>query len=60
MLRDEADKVLRWLDRFKSVSDVVANVDSVHIGLPWAGIRMLLEVLSLTARLEKLSYLPLT
>nr|POF13754.1 vegetative incompatibility protein het-e-1 [Quercus suber] len=44
VLRDEAGKVLRWLDRFKSVGDVVANVDPVHVGLPWAGIRMLLEI----------------
>nr|POF14168.1 hypothetical protein CFP56_03192 [Quercus suber] len=42
---DKADKVLRWLDRFKSVGDVIANVDPVHVGLPWAGIRILLEVM---------------
>nr|POF01662.1 hypothetical protein CFP56_76487 [Quercus suber] len=41
---EKADKVLRWLDRFKSVGNVIANVDPVHVGLPWAGIRMLLEV----------------
>nr|POF13666.1 vegetative incompatibility protein het-e-1 [Quercus suber] len=41
---EKADKVLRWLDRFKSVGNIVANVDPVHVGLPWAGIRMLLEV----------------
>nr|POE76720.1 hypothetical protein CFP56_75884 [Quercus suber] len=41
---EKADKVLRWLDRFKSVGDIVANADPVHVGLPWAGIRMLLEV----------------
>ena len=45
ILRDEADKVLLWLDRFKSVGDVVANVAPLHAGLPWAGIRMILEVL---------------
>jgi hypothetical protein len=44
VLRDEADKVLLWLDRFKSIGDVVANVDPLHAGLPWAGIRMILEV----------------
>ena len=43
VLRDEADKVLAWIDRFKSTADVVANVDPIHIGLPWAGIRMMLE-----------------
>lgn len=43
-LKDEADKVVYWLNRFKSVGDVVVNVDPVHAGLPWAGIRFLLEV----------------
>ena len=44
VLRNEADKIARWLDRFKAAGDIVANVDPVHVGLPWAGVRMLLEV----------------
>jgi hypothetical protein len=43
-LQDEADKVIIWLDRFKQVGDVAANADPVTAGLPWAGIRLLLEV----------------
>jgi len=43
-LREEADKVLLWLDRFKRVGDIAANADPIHAGLPWAGIRLLLEV----------------
>jgi hypothetical protein len=43
-LREEADKVLLWLDRFKQVGDIAVNVDPIHAGLPWAGIRLLLEV----------------
>lgn len=46
-LRDEADKVVRWLDRFKQVGDIAANADPMHAGLPWAGIRFLLEVRSI-------------
>jgi hypothetical protein len=41
---EHMDKVLQLLDRFKSAGDVAANVDPVHIGLPWAGIRVILEV----------------
>lgn len=44
ILREVADKVVRWLDRFKPVGDIIANVDPVHVGLPWAGVRLLLEV----------------
>ncbi|KAH8781592.1 hypothetical protein BGZ57DRAFT_887356 [Hyaloscypha finlandica] len=43
-LKDKADKVVHWLNRFKSVGDIVVNVDPMHAGLPWAGIRLLLEV----------------
>jgi hypothetical protein len=43
-LKDEADKVVRWLNRFKAVGDVAVNADPLHAGLLWAGIRFLLEV----------------
>jgi len=43
-VHDQVDKVLHFLDKFKSAGDIVANVDPVHIGLPWAGIRAILEV----------------
>jgi len=43
-LFEQADKVVRLLDRFKAVGDIVANVDPVHVGLPWAGVRAILEV----------------
>ena len=44
MLREEADKVIMWLDRFEMVGDIAASADPIHAGLPWAGIRLLLEV----------------
>ena len=43
-VREKADKVVGWLNRFRAVGDVVATVDPVYVGLPWAGIRLLLEV----------------
>nr|POF13761.1 vegetative incompatibility protein het-e-1 [Quercus suber] len=45
VLREEADKVISWLNRFKSVVDVAANADAIHVGLPWTGIRILLELI---------------
>jgi hypothetical protein len=44
VLREKADNIVKWLDRFKQVGDVASNANPVHIGLPWAGIRFLLEV----------------
>jgi hypothetical protein len=43
-LFDQVDKVMQLLDKFKAAGDVAANVDPVHVGLPWAGIRIILEV----------------
>ncbi|KAK1813872.1 hypothetical protein LTR12_011704, partial [Friedmanniomyces endolithicus] len=45
-VHDQVDKVVQLLDKFKSVGDVVANVDPIHVGLPWAGIRLILELSS--------------
>lgn len=55
-LKEEADKVVRWLDRFKAVGDVAVNADPIHAGLPWAGVRFLLEVrfLSCTQAIPRL------
>ena len=44
ILKEKANKIVRWLNRFKDVGDVAAAADPVHAGLPWAGIRLLLEV----------------
>lgn len=45
-IQDQADKLVRFIDRFKSVGDAIANIDPLHIGLPWAGFRSILDVCS--------------
>lgn len=45
ILRDVAAKIVLWLDKFKSIGDVVVNFDPIHASLPWAGVRFLLQVL---------------
>jgi hypothetical protein len=44
VLQEKAEIIMKWLDRFKQVGDAASNVDPVHIGLPWAGISLLLQV----------------
>jgi ankyrin repeat domain-containing protein 50 len=44
ILRDLAQKIIVWIDKFKEVGDIAANFDPVHVALPWAGIRFLLQV----------------
>ncbi|KAL9049231.1 MAG: hypothetical protein Q9162_007326 [Coniocarpon cinnabarinum] len=43
-LSDAVDNVIAFLDRFKPVGDVAVNADPIHACLPWAGIRLILEV----------------
>lgn len=43
-LQDLVDKTIFWLDRFKAAGDVAVNADPIHAGLPWAGVRLILEV----------------
>ena len=43
-VQDQADKLLRFIDKFKSVGDAVGSIDPIHVGLPWAGVRTILEV----------------
>jgi hypothetical protein len=45
ILRDVAEKIVFWLNKFKDVGDVAVNFDPVHASLPWAGVRFLLQVL---------------
>ncbi|KAG4436715.1 hypothetical protein IFR05_007798 [Cadophora sp. M221] len=43
-VRDVANNVVKFLNKFKAVGDVAASFDPVHAGLPWAGVKMLLEI----------------
>lgn len=43
-LSDHMSKVLQLLDKVKSAGDVAVSADPIHAGLPWAGLRIILEV----------------
>lgn len=42
ILRDYAEKVITFLQKFKTIGDVAESFDPVHAALPWAGVRFLL------------------
>ena len=44
VLRDVGMKILRWIDTFKKIGDIIVQYDPVHAALPWAGFRFLLQV----------------
>lgn len=36
--------IIGSVQKFIQVGDIVAQVDPIHVGLPWAGIRFVLQV----------------
>ncbi|OJD14083.1 hypothetical protein AJ78_05529, partial [Emergomyces pasteurianus Ep9510] len=43
ILRDVAEKVIFWLNKFKGIGDVAVGFDQAHASLPWAGVRFMLQ-----------------
>ncbi|KAF4635686.1 hypothetical protein G7Y89_g2417 [Cudoniella acicularis] len=64
-LPKKMDDLLQLTKEFKQIGDIASNVDPIHAGLPWAGIRFLLQAAIgeheqmgfLVTAIEKLSYL---
>jgi hypothetical protein len=43
VVRDLADKILSWVEKFKQIGDITMQYDPGHAALPWAGIWILLQ-----------------
>ena len=43
VVRDLADKILSWVEKFKQIGDIAVQYGSGHAALPWVGIRLLLQ-----------------
>ena len=43
-LQDIFSKVVKWLETFKQIGNTVSQYDPVHTALPWAGVRLLLQI----------------
>lgn len=44
VLRDVFDKIATWLKKLQSIGDFVAQLDPVHLALPWSIIKFFLQV----------------
>ena len=42
-IRDQLDTVLKVLQMFKDFGSVLSNLDPVHVGIPWAGVNIILQ-----------------
>ncbi|KAI9688037.1 MAG: hypothetical protein M1820_010310 [Bogoriella megaspora] len=43
-LQHACDGLAKWAQKFVAVGDIVAQVDPIHVGLPWAGVRAILSI----------------
>jgi hypothetical protein len=43
VVRNELEKVVTWVNKFKEVGDQAANYDPSHAALPWAAVRLILQ-----------------
>ena len=50
ILRDVFSKFAVWIQKFVEVGDVAVSYDPGHAALPWAAVRFLLKVRSLSVR----------
>ncbi|CCT63190.1 related to vegetatible incompatibility protein HET-E-1 [Fusarium fujikuroi IMI 58289] len=39
------DRMVHWLDKFKSIGDVASSFDPLHAALPWAAFRFVLQAI---------------
>jgi len=44
VIRDKLNEVVKWINRFREVGDAAVQYDPTHAALPWAGVRLLLQV----------------
>jgi len=44
VLCDVFDKMVKWLTKLEQIGDFVAQLDSTHLALPWAAIKLFLQV----------------
>jgi hypothetical protein len=50
ILRDVFEDIMKWVSKFKAVGDMAVQYGPAHAALPWAGVRLLLQLLSTTPR----------
>lgn len=44
VLRDATERIIRWVEKFKAVGDVLSQYDPTTIGPAWGIVRFLLQV----------------
>jgi hypothetical protein len=45
-LRDVADSIIKWINHFKTLVDLVMQYDPGHAAIPWVGFRFILQLIT--------------
>ncbi|KAG0643976.1 hypothetical protein HOY80DRAFT_1031491 [Tuber brumale] len=45
LLHDVVSRIITWIDKFKTIGDIVSQYDPAHAVLPWVGFRFLLQAI---------------
>ena len=45
-IHDVFGKIIAWINKFKEVGDIAVQYDPIHAALPWAAVRLVLQVRS--------------
>jgi hypothetical protein len=53
VLRELFEKIIKWANYFKAIGDAAVQYDPTHASLPWASVRILLQVSSMCGDLMK-------
>lgn len=44
VIRDQAERIVKFVQTFSSIGTAIAQIDPVHVGIPWAGVCAVLNV----------------
>lgn len=54
VIRDQLEKLVVWVNKFKEVGDIAVQYDPGHASLPWAAVRLILQVFGASLMIYRL------
>jgi hypothetical protein len=44
VVREQAERIVKFIQVFSGIGDAIAQIDPIHVGIPWAGVSAVLTV----------------
>ncbi|KAN0120216.1 hypothetical protein V8E51_002424 [Hyaloscypha variabilis] len=45
VIRDQAERIVKFVQTFSALGDTIAQIDPIHVGIPWAGVCAILTLI---------------